>query len=96
MAMNMAWCDITLVAGAGSGDWKHPEQVSLGQSAAKSVALDGVPEKLDAVRTTAGAAPGNLTVTATALAATIASSNGADTGVIRVWGWFKVPAQIYG
>lgn len=84
MAENVAWADIVLVGGAGSGPWKKFDQVL--KAAPESVVLDNAPQEIRANRIVAGAGPGELTVTASATTVTIASANGADTGTIRVWG----------
>lgn len=91
---NLAWTDITLVAGAGSGTWKKYDQVSKGVSAAEDIVFDGTPQFTFADRRTAGAAPGVLTVTPTATGVTLASSNGADVGVIRVLAMYRPPPNI--
>lgn len=96
MAENVAWTEITLVGGAGTGAWKKWDQVGGGFAAAETVVLDDAPQELRPNRTTAGAGPGELTVTATAVLVTIASANGADTGVIRVWGQVRPTPNIGG
>jgi hypothetical protein len=68
----------------------------MGVGSAPTIILDESPQKIDYQRTTAGAAPGTLTVTGTQTGCTIASSNLGDTGVVRVWGWVRVPPFLYG
>lgn len=81
--LRKAMCTVTLVAGAGTGTWTDPD-TTLGTGAV-TVELEYAPDVVWSNRTTAGAAPGVLTITATATGCTIASSQGADVGVIRVF-----------
>lgn len=44
MAINAAFTSVTLASGAGTGNWKHPEQVRAGAGTADDVELDAAPQ----------------------------------------------------
>lgn len=76
--------DVVLVGGAGTGNWRDPEEIRDGSPT--QIELEYAPDIIIPNRTVAGGTAGHLVVTATAKTVTIASSSGTDTGTIRVVG----------
>lgn len=95
MAINAAWCDITLASGAGTGTWKHPDQIR--SSAPEAVELDDVPQEVThEVTASNGVQQGLLTMTAKSpTGVTFQSTHLNDSTTIRVFARVKNPVQNY-
>lgn len=92
MAVNKGWTQVTLVAGVGTGTWRRADQAMAPFADAEVVELD-----YDPVEVTPWSQSGTLgnkgllNITATKNGVTVASSNNADTSVIRLWGTARIP-----
>lgn len=82
----VALADVVLLGGGAAitSTWKDPDTISA--AAPTVMELEYVPKSLKATRTTAGAGPGHLTITATKTGCTVTSSIAGDNGTIRIFG----------
>ena len=100
MAMNMAWTEVTLVAGAGSGSWYHPAYATArgsGVGTLDAVALDFAPVKIDLDLVTSGAQALGIkyNIQATTTGVSIGSTHPSDTSTVRIWATCRIPPSQY-
>ena len=95
--MNAGWADVTLSAGVGTGNWKHPQQTKNGYSGADSVQLDDTPPLVIPVRTAlpTDMGVGIVSIVATNTGVRIVSTHNSDDSTFRVWAFVKVPPTLF-
>ena len=95
MAINAAFCDITLNNGTGTGTWKHPDQIR--DSAPEAVEMDDVPQEVThEVTASDGVKQGLLVMTSrTRTGVTFLSTHLDDETTIRVHARVKNPIPNY-
>lgn len=85
MSMNEGWAEVTLAAGTGTANWKHPAQIQAGYAVAEQVELDDAPE-FNSYYYKSVTNGGVISLAFTKSGVTATSTNVGDASVIRVYG----------